>query len=354
MRYEVKIGLLAIVAIGLSFWGYKYIQGSNILSSSNHYYAIYDNVDGLTVGTPVTISGVTVGSVDRIRLDQTERKVKVSFEIQNGINIPKETDAYISTVSLLGEKAVTLEYAKPCFGEGDCAAAGSALNGYTKGILASFTGGGGKDDPNPIDGFKKQIGAMMDSLEYKLFSPESNNPIARSTNDLAITMENLKFSTARLQRIMDQNSGEINTTFDNLASLTNTLADKQESIAGLIENAEEFSGGLSKLELEETMTEVNTAIANLKNTLNQADKAMGGVNTIMNKVNSGEGTLGKLLSDDKMYDRLNSATMTVDTLLSDFQDRPYRYMPFKSRKRVLKHDRKDSELKEEQSKAGNN
>ncbi|TXF89707.1 MCE family protein [Neolewinella aurantiaca] len=353
MRYEVKIGLLAIVAIAVAFWGYKYIQGSNILSNSNYYHAIYDDVGGLTVGTPVTISGVTVGSVNEIILDQVKRKVKVTFDIQGGINIPKETDAYIATVSLLGEKAVVLEYSTPCFGGKDCAPEGSELNGYTKGILASFTGGGGKGEESPLDGMKDQLGATLDSLEYKFFSPESDNPIARSTNDLAVTMENLKASTARLQRIMDQNAGEINTTFDNLAGLTNTLATKQESIAGLIDNAENFTGDLSKLDLDKTMVEVNQAIASLKTTLNEADKAMGGVNSVMNKVNSGQGTLGKLLTDDKIYDRLNSATMAADTLFSDFQEKPYRYIPFKSRKRVLKHDRKDAALEEEQNEGNN-
>jgi phospholipid/cholesterol/gamma-HCH transport system substrate-binding protein len=71
----------------------------------------------------------------------------------------------------------------------------------------------------------------------------------------------------------------------------------------------------------------------------------------MNKVNSGEGTLGKLLTDDKIYQRLNSATLAADTLFNDFQERPYRYVPFKSRKRVLKHDRKDEALREKE--AGN-
>jgi phospholipid/cholesterol/gamma-HCH transport system substrate-binding protein len=352
MRYEVKIGLLAIVAIAVAFWGYKFIQGSNLLSSSSYYYAIYDDVGGLTVGTPVMISGVTVGSVNKILLDQVKRKVKVTFDIRDEINIPKNTDAYIATISLLGEKAVALEYETPCFGDGDCAPEGSELNGYSKGIISSFTGGGGKDDPSPVDGIKDQIGSTMDSLEYKLFSPESDNPIARSTNDLAITMENLKASTARLQRIMDQNAGEINTTFDNLATLTNTLAAKQESIAAMIDNAQEFAGGLSELELDKTMGEVNQAIASLKTTLNQADKAMGGVNTIMNKVSAGEGTLGKLLADDKIYDRLNSATLAADTLFSDFQKKPYRFIPFKSRRKVLRHDRKDAELKAKQNGGG--
>ncbi|MFK8161244.1 MAG: MlaD family protein [Lewinella sp.] len=353
MRYEVKIGILAIVAIALAFWGYKFIQGSNLLSSSSYYYSVYDSVDGLTVGTPVTISGVSVGSVNGIELNQMDRKAKVTFDIKKGINVPKGTKAIISTVSVLGQKAVTLVYDQPCFGDGDCAEEGSQLEGRVLGILASFTGGTGEEEgPNPIDAARETLKSTMDSLKYELFSPESDNPIARSTNDLAFTMENLKASTARLQRILDANAGEINTTMQNLASLTNTLADKQESIAGMIDNAEEFSGGLSKLDLEKTMTEVNAAINSLQGTLNQADKAVGGVNTLMQDVNSGKGTLGKLLSDDKMYVRLTQATRSIDSLATDFQEKPYRYVPFKSRKRVLKHDKRDAKLEADAAAAG--
>jgi len=352
MRYEVKIGILALVAIALAFWGYKFIQGSNILSSSNSYYATYATVDGLTVGTPVTISGVTVGAVNDIYLDQLTRKVKVTFDIKNGINIPETTEAYITTVSVLGEKAVALEYESPCSNDGDCLPEGSEIPGYARGILASFTGGGSKDDESPMDGIKDQVGTAIDSLKYELFNPDSKNPIARSTNDLAVVMENLKYSTARLQRIMDQNSGEINKTFDNLAGLTDALAAKQESIAGIIDDAKGFSGGLNKLEIDKTMKEVNEAVTSLKNTLRKADVAVGGVNQVMTRVNNGEGTLGKLLKDDAIYNRLDRATAEADTLFSDIQERPYRYMPFKSRRRVLKHDRKDAQLATGGSKDG--
>jgi phospholipid/cholesterol/gamma-HCH transport system substrate-binding protein len=353
MRYEVKIGILAIVAIAFALWGYKFIQGSNLLSSSSYYYSIYDNVEGLTVGTPITISGVSVGSVNSIELNQQDRKAKVTFDIKKGINIPKETKAIISTVSVLGQKAVTLIYDAPCFGGDDCAEEGSELEGRVLGILASFTGGTDEEEgPNPVDAAKETLKSTIDSIMYELFSPESNNPIARSTNDLAITMENLKASTSRLQRILDANAGEINTTMQNLASLTNTLAAKQESIAGMIDNAEKFSGGLSEIDLEKTMIEVNAAIKSLQGTLSQADKAVGGVNTLMQGVNSGKGTLGKLLNDDKMYVRLNQATRSIDSLATDFQEKPYRYVPFKSRNRVLRHDKRDAKLKAEATAAG--
>ncbi|MEM9261679.1 MAG: MlaD family protein, partial [Bacteroidota bacterium] len=101
MRYEVKIGMLAIVAIGMAFWGFKFIQGTNLFSSSNYYFAYYDNVAGLTIGTPVQISGVNVGSVSNIQLDQQRRRVKVEMDVKDGVNVPPTTVATISTISLL-------------------------------------------------------------------------------------------------------------------------------------------------------------------------------------------------------------------------------------------------------------
>jgi phospholipid/cholesterol/gamma-HCH transport system substrate-binding protein len=347
MRNEVKIGILAIVAILLAFWGFKFIQGSNLFSSSTVYYVTYENVAGLTVGTPVQIAGVAVGSVNEIKLDQQDRKVVVTLEVRNSVNVPKETRAYISTVSLLGEKAVELEYDRPCFGEGDCAEDGSFLEGASKGILASFLGGEGGD--NPGDQIKDQIGTAVDSIRWTLFSEDSDNPIARSTRDLATTMENLKGSSNQLQALLANNSGEISRTFENMESLTNTLNQNEESIARILQNADTLTANLSELELDRTVDEVNQSITQLRGTLDEADAALGSITSVMNDVSEGKGTLGKLLTDDEIYNRLNRASIAADTLLTDLQERPYRYVPFKSRKRVLKFDEKDAEQQAEEN-----
>lgn len=342
MKYEVKIGLLALVAIGLSIWGYKFIQGSNLLSSSNNYYVEYEDVAGLTVGTPVQISGVAVGSVSDMILDQQTRMVRVELDIRRGVNIPTTTVATIKSVSVLGEKAISLSYDAPCFDEDDCLEEGATLRGKTAGILDMFlpeneSGG------NPMDGFKDQLNGVVDSLEYTLFDPNSDNPIAKSTNDLAEVMQNLKGTTYRLSVILDRNGGRIDATMRNVAAFTGTLSDKQAQLASIIDNAESVSGELTELQIKETMAEINTAVTELKGTLQEADKAVASVNNIMTDVSEGKGSLGKLLTSDELYNKLDAATAEADTLFSDFQERPYRYVPFKSRRRVLRHDRKDAE-----------
>lgn len=346
MRYEVKIGILALVAIGSAFWGFKFIQGSNLFSNSNYYEVHYQNVSGLTVGTPVQISGVNVGSVSNIFLNQTENnRVEVTLDVNDDINVPKTAKAFIAADGILGGKIIMLYFKSPCLGSGDCAEDGDLLAGATMGMLASFMGGDPEADPSAD--LQEKLNSVVDSLKYELFSPESKNPIARSTQDLAVTMENLKNSTARLERILNQNAGQINATMGNLAELTNSLAEKKDAIAGIIDNAENLTGDLATLELEKTMKEVNAIIEDLQGTLGKADEALGGVASIMDDVQSGKGTLGKLLTDDAIYDRLNEASLAADTLFTDLQERPYRYVPFKSRKKVLRFDRKDTELEAE-------
>ncbi|WP_116105343.1 MlaD family protein [Lewinella sp. IMCC34191] len=346
MRNEVKIGILALVAILLAFWGFKFIQGSNLFSSSQVFYVEYTDVAGLTVGTPVQISGVNIGSVKAIQLDQQKKQVVVTLEVKKNVNIPESTQAYITTVSLLGEKAVVLQYDRPCFGDGDCAESETYLNGATKGILASFLGT--DPDADPAEGVKAQIGEAVDSLQWTLFSEDSNNPIARASRDLAVTMENLKGTSNRLDRILAANSREIEETFGNLASLSRTLTENEESIASILQNADSLTENLSGLELDQSIEEFNTTIASLRNTLDEADRAIGGVSSVIADVQNGQGTLGKLLTSDEVYNQLNDATLAADTLFTDLQERPYRYVPFKSRRRVLKFDRKDEAANEDE------
>ena len=59
---EVKTGLLAVVAIGLLIFGYSFLKGNNLLNNDRTYYAIYDNVEGLSPGSSVTINGLAVGN----------------------------------------------------------------------------------------------------------------------------------------------------------------------------------------------------------------------------------------------------------------------------------------------------
>ena len=344
MRNEIKIGLLAIVAIGLAFWGYKFIQGQNLLKRSTTLYAFYANAAGLTVGTPVTVSGVSVGSVSEILLVMDKQMVRVAIELDKDIQVPESTVAVITTTSIMGGKGVDLVFDRPCSGA-DCVEDGDIIQGRERGILASFLGEGASSVY--MDSVKSAIGHSIDSLNQTLFGEDSNHPIAASSRDLRATMANLKAASAQLDYILQRSSGNLNSTMANLNSLTSSLNRQTGTIASIIQNADTVSQALVEADVAARLREVSRSIQALQGTLESADTALGNVSQIVDQIQNGNGTLGRLIYDEQLYERLNRVSYNADTLINDIQERPYRYVPFKSRNRVLRFDRKDEKLEEE-------
>ena len=338
MRKEVKIGLLAIVAIGLSIWGYKFIKGKNLLTRSNVYTVYYEDASGLTVGTPVLINGVSIGAVSAIELQQGERSVEVLIDLQREYQVPKSTIAYIQSTGIMGGKAVSLEYDEPCTGD-DCLPSGSVIRGNTKGMLASFLGDDAADQY--MEQLKSTVNGAIDTLNQTLFGVDSDHPIAQSSRSLEASMANMQSATARLDRLLANTSGDINATMSNLSKLTASLEARRGQLENILSNADSVSSALVAADIEQTIGEITRTISDLRGTLDEANRALAGVTGVVEGINEGEGTLGKLLQDDQLYNRINRVSNQADSLITDFQDRPYRYVPFKSRSRVKKFDRKD-------------
>lgn len=338
---EVKIGLLALVAVALSIWGYKFIMGKNLLVKSNMYQVIYPTVDGLRVGTSVRINGVSVGSVGSIEImpEDLDKKVLVLLDLDRNIQIPKDTRAVIMSTSFMGDKAIDLLYDRPCKGK-DCAPSGAYLKGENRGLLGSMLG---KEDASAyMDILKTGIQSIIDSLNAKLLSDSSNSPIAESLRDLQGTMANLNSATSRVDGLLAKSSSKISGTLNDFNQLSSTLAGKKDQIGSTIDDAASTMKQLSEADIKKTIGELNSAITNLKTTIASADKALGGVSGLVDDINTGQGSLGKLLKDEELYDNLNEVSARADSLFTDIQDRPYRYIPFKSRNKVKRMDKKDA------------
>ena len=341
MSNEVKIGLLAVVTIALSFWGYQFILGKNILVKSNTYYVVYSDVEELRVGTNVSISGVKVGSVATIELPNNKvGEVMVTLNLESGIRIPSNTEAALFSSGFMGGKVIKLLFDTPC--TDNCAESGDQLKGVTYGMVESMVGPGVLDDYSSE--LKGVLTDVIDTLNYVFLSENSDSPIAKTILDLQSTMSNLNGATGQLNSLMRRSSGEIEGTLANLNQITDSLSSRSSGITDIIDNADALSQQLVEADLKQTISKVNQSLAGLKQTLDKAEKAMLGVNSMIGKINNGEGSLGKLIGDDRLYDNLNSLSFDMDTLIRDFQDKPYRYMPFKSRKKVIKFDKKDEAL----------
>ena len=338
MSHEVRIGLLAFFSIAMGLWGIKFIQGSNILQRSNVHHVYYNEVGGVQVGTSVKIRGVSVGSVSSIELNIDNQQVKVSFTMNREVPLPKNTKAILSTTGVMGDQAIILLYDQSCNGE-NCAISGDTFEGHYQGLVESMIGEGGVE--NYINTLKKAMLELTDSLNTSILGEDSNNPLAVTVRDLQSTMSNMKELTGRFNSLVQRTAPSMEQSLGHINQLTETLSDQRNHIAGVIANVDSLSKQIVDSRLDEAIADIKTTIQKLNTTMATADTALLGISSVMDKVQKGEGTLGKLVQDEALYNNLNTLSFSLDSLLSDFQNKPYRYMPLKSRRKVQKYDRQD-------------
>lgn len=334
--YETKIGILAVVAIALLIWGFTYLKGRNILSSSTLMYIEYPRVDMLATSAPVLINGFRVGVVADMYLKQSDmRTIVVVLDINNGVNVPKDAVAEIISTDITGGKGIQLQFSTPCSGD-DCAKSGDYLQGRVKSLLGSMVP---KDELNDyLQTLGGTVGEIWDTLGNKISDPDSKG--------LGESIRNFNALTASLDAII---KGEIATTMSNLSSITGEINNEKEKINEILTNVAAFTDDIKKLELDKTLSNLNhtmggadTTLAELTNTLKTANTALTNVSDLMEGLKEGDGTIGQLLTNDSLYNNLNTASYQLNILLQDIEEKPYRYMPLKSRNKVNKYDRKDA------------
>jgi phospholipid/cholesterol/gamma-HCH transport system substrate-binding protein len=342
MSNETKVGILAVVAIAILVWGYKFLKGQNLLTTSQIIYVEYDQADMLSVSSPVLINGFQVGVIADMYLKPEDMQTIITvLDIERGVKIPKTTVAELISTDITGGKGINLSFDKPCSGE-DCAKSGDYLKGDTKGILQSMI------PQEELDRYLNQlastVGAVYDTLNQRLVDPNAVG-IGKSYQDFAATLSSLNATTARIDAMLSKSSGSIEKSIKNVEALTSNLNDNMASVDSILNNTVTLTAQLKEIDLKKTIDgtaeNANDAIVKLKGTLENADKALAEVTALLNGIKAGDGTVGKLFTDDGLYFKLTQASEQLEKFLLDFETHPYRYMPLKSRSKVKRYDKKD-------------
>jgi phospholipid/cholesterol/gamma-HCH transport system substrate-binding protein len=343
MSKEVRIGILTVIAIAILIWGYKFIRGQNILTASQVIYAEYDNVDYLKVSSPVLINGFQVGVVTDIQFKEGDiSKLIVSFSIDRDVPVPKQTIAVITDQGFLGGKAIELRTDVPCDKKLPCPEQKNYRRGVTMSFLASVLG-----DPEELGPYFEEISSgvniLLDSLEKRMSEGGGEEGLGKSLEEMQEIITNLKGASQSLNRLLIASSGNIEAITGSLASITGNLEKNNEGVGKLIDNSAQFSESLNKLEMGKTLENANTTLEELTKTLEGAQEMLSSFDGMAQKLDRGDGTLGKMLNDDELYNQLSSLSARADSLMTDLQTRPYRYIPLKGRKKINRYDRKDAE-----------
>ncbi|WP_395053826.1 MlaD family protein [Flavobacterium sp.] len=291
---EIKTGILAISSILLFIWGYSFLKGSDLLTDYKKFYVHYTNVEGLVPSSLVTLNGLTIGKVKTIDL-QKDGRLLVELQIKNDFAITNGSVAEIYSPSPIGGKQIAILVNK---NDTKPAESGAFLVSATKmGLIDGLLAG-------QIDPLKQKLDKLLDNA----------NSMLVNVNEIfdAKTKENLQSSLANLNETLAQfkvASKEVNTM----------LADNKSKIGNTMTNIEKASGNFSKLSDSLAKANIGKSVKSLEKTLASVDKIMLGLE-------NGNGTMGKLIKDDALYNNFSKTSKELELLLQDVRLYPTRYV----------------------------
>ena len=330
MRKETKIGLFALITIALALWGYQYLRGFNVLAKKTVLYAVYSDVTGLRISTPVIINGLQVGLVAGIGQETNDlNKIKVTLNINDGIQIPKDARAELVSASLMGGSEIHLKYRNNCSGA-DCAQDGDYLKGVTKSLIGSFT------SPDELSEYmtevSKGLNVVLDSLNARV---AKSDELQKSVSDVKAILANLNSTTGRIDRLMGKSSSSIEGSLKNVESITANLNDNNEKISAILASAEKLSKDLEAINMAELSGDVQKTMKQLQTTLASSDKAINELGTLLKSLNEdGEGAVAMLLHDEQFAANMQETVKNLDLLLEDIRLHPERYRRILSKKKM--------------------
>ena len=289
---EVKTAILVILGIAFLIFGINYLKGRNLLDASNTYYTIFE-YNALTESSPVTIKGNNVGKIKNIKYDFETGKTRVSFTVDKGLKFSKNSIIRLYEMGLMGGNAMAIIPAE----DGVFAEDGDVIKSEVeKGLL---------------DGLAGNFSNLSSGLDTTLKSADSLliglNSLVEDDSD-----KGLKSAIAELNATIK--------SFKNLSYSFNSLISKnEEGLTSVISNFDSISQDLASLSEDLKKAEISK-------TINDLDQTLLSVNGLISDLENGEGTLGLLLKDEKLYNNLEVATYQLKELLQDFKLNPKRYV----------------------------
>ncbi len=301
---ETKVGILAVVAIAILILGYSFLRGNDVFSSENTFYATYERVDGLTASKPILVNGYQIGRVSAMEL-QPDGQIRTEFKVRRNYGIPSNTVARLASTDLLGGKAVVFEL-------GDSPEYAKNGDELTPGLQKNIM-----EQVEPIQKKAEDIAAVLDSVLSSInntINADFQRDFNRSINSIANSLQNLEGITRQLDGLVVSERSRISHIVANVESITDNLKNNNERIGSVLANLDSITDQVAKANFAETITSAN--------------KAMADFQSITDRINQGQGSIGLLLNDEQLYHNLNQASQNLEELIADMKARPGRYVHF--------------------------
>jgi phospholipid/cholesterol/gamma-HCH transport system substrate-binding protein len=292
---EIKTAIFALSGFGLFFIGFNYLKSNDVFVRDSIFYAVYDNAEGLMVGTPVTIQGFQVGTVDQVSLLPGNKDIVVRFRVEKEYGFSKNSIAKIYEAGLLGGKSLAVA---PQFDGADLAQSGDTLQSAIAPGLSELV----NDKLTPL---QEKIESMITHADSVLIAfntvldPDAQFQLKSAIENLNASISNFRSIGETINNSLSEN-GQLHQTFVNLADLSADLSVVSSSLKD----------------------------ANLDDTFEDLGSAVGNLSQILDRIEEGEGSLGKLITKDDLHLSLEQTNAQIQLLLKDMRLNPKRYVHF--------------------------
>lgn len=289
MKKEIKIALVAIAGIVILFFGMNFLKGMSMFTEKNTYFATFDDISGLSASAPIFANGYQVGIVKDIQFDYTgEKGIVVLFSLNDKMRLPAGTTATIAS-DFMGNVKMNLvmnatDAPKSFLNQGDTirGAVSDGLMSRAAAIIPQV----------------EQMLPKIDSILMNLNALSGDPALARSLHNVETITADLTTSTRQLNTLMN--------------SLNQQVPALTAKADGVLDNAQQLTKNLAELDVNATMQRVDQTIAN--------------VQAITQQLNNPDGTVGLLMRDPTLYNRLNETMKSAEQLLNDIREHPKRYI----------------------------
>ena len=293
---EIKAAFFVLSTILLFIFGFNYLKGSSILDKQKTIYAVYDEVDGLLVGANVMINGLSIGNVTELDFMPNSTKILVTLKVKDKLSFSSKSTASIYETGVLGGLAISIE---PLFERESIVKTGDTLMSSVRPGLTELIN-------RQIEPLSRQLQSTITSVD-SIFTGASNvlnrqtqEEIKESINVLTSAINAINNSSLIIEETLTSKNTQINNTIDNIENISSNLSNVSDELN---------SFGLSSL-------------------LTNLEVSVDGISSIVDKLDSDNSTLGKLINEDEVYNNLNSSIESLNVLINDIKANPKKYVHF--------------------------
>jgi phospholipid/cholesterol/gamma-HCH transport system substrate-binding protein len=297
-RKAIMVAIMAIAAIIIFYAGANFLKGAEMFGGNRKLYAIFDDAAGLPQGTPVMYNGFKIGKVMTVSLtSDSPARVCAAIAINEDLDIPKDSHFELSTKDMLGGLVIHLRL-------GEAKQLAKNKDTLQSFLIPAFTDG--------LGDVMVQLSSIMSSVDSIALELKGIVSSKEGSSSLKIIFENLENSTTELNQLMSQNRAKFGHIVDNLNQLTTTLNEETPQLQSIIDNFDQISDDIAKADLAKVILEANQTIEQLS--------------LIVEKIQKGEGDIGKLVNNEELYNNLALTTENLNKLLIDIKENPDRYI----------------------------